>query len=110
MSKIGADRQSNLRGASILVNFDSAITIAGIPMTAPNGIAPHIAVGDGPLVAKTKARRACPPLQHSLCPAPRSRGNHGGNTVAAPHRPGPDIAEGVPASSDFLGEGVDAWQ
>jgi hypothetical protein len=42
-------------------------------------------------------------------PRPRSgAGNHGGKVVPARHRPGPDIAQGVPASSDFLGEGVDA--
>jgi hypothetical protein len=32
MSKIGADRPANCRGASILVNFGRAVTIAGVLM------------------------------------------------------------------------------
>jgi hypothetical protein len=129
MSKNGAARPANARGASVLVNFNGAITIAGVPMTALHGIAPDIAVTDRRLDVKIRVRARpdllfaqprhwhpalpvqrhcpeCPPLQHSLRATPAVT-----MTAASFQRgilPGPDIAEGVPASSDFLGEGVDA--
>jgi hypothetical protein len=103
---------------SILVNFERLVTIAGMLMAALHGIAPDIAVRTGvgreirvlgrrdPLFAWPRQRHPafpaqpdcleCPPLRHSLFPAPAvNSGNHGSNLVPARHRAGPDIAEGV---------------